>query len=291
MSLARPSGRSLWIAAVVVTLAAAAWQRWTGPSHPYRGGAEIEGEAFRYRLERSAVTTRDAEVSVPAPPAAERATLLWRRYPTEDPFAPEPMTHEGDRFVGRLPKQPPAGKVEYAIRMAPTGKGAPVHVPAGRETVVLRFRGPVPAWVLVPHIAFMFFAILFGTRAALAGLLGRPETARCTAWTLGFMTAGGMILGPVVQKLAFGELWTGWPKGHDLTDNKTLIMWLAWVAAAGVLAFLRRPAQARWRRAAVVVAFLLMLGVYLVPHSARGSQLDYDRIQQGVDPAEAIRTG
>ncbi len=40
-----------------------------------------------------------------------------------------------------------------------------------------------------------------------------------------------MILGPIVQKYAFGELWTGIPFGWDLTDNKTLIAFLFWILA------------------------------------------------------------
>ena len=34
---------------------------------------------------------------------------------------------------------------------------------------------------------------------------------------------GGMILGPIVQKYAFGAYWTGIPFGHDLTDAKNLV--------------------------------------------------------------------
>jgi Na+/melibiose symporter-like transporter len=103
---------------------------------------------------------------------------------------------------------------------------------------------------------------------------------------------GGMILGPIVQKYAFGAFWTGFPLGYDLTDNKTLLMWLVWVGACGALG-LRWAGATRERvgRAAVVVATVLMLAVYLVPHSMRGSQLDYEQLEQGVDPAGAIRTG
>jgi hypothetical protein len=101
-----------------------------------------------------------------------------------------------------------------------------------------------------------------------------------------------MILGPIVQKYAFGAFWTGFPLGYDLTDNKTLLMWLVWVGACGALG-LRGAGTRRERagRAAVVLATILMLAVYLVPHSLRGSQLDYERLEQGVDPADAIRTG
>jgi hypothetical protein len=34
-----------------------------------------------------------------------------------------------------------------------------------------------------------------------------------------------------------------------------------------------------------------MLGVYLVPHSLRGSELDYAKLKKGVTPAEAVKTG
>ena len=43
--------------------------------------------------------------------------------------------------------------------------------------------------------------------------------------------AGGMILGPVVQNFAFGELWTSVPFSWDLTDNKTLVAFTFWIIA------------------------------------------------------------
>ena len=100
----------------------------------------------------------------------------------------------------------------------------------------------------------MFFGMLIGVRAALAAALGRPE-ARRYAWVtlVADRRSAGLVLGPIVQKYAFGAYWTGWPFGEDLTDNKTLAMWLAWVVAVVVLARRREPADrlARW---AVVAA-------------------------------------
>lgn len=87
-------------------------------------------------------------------------------------------------------------------------------------------------------------------------------------------------------------MWTGWPNGYDLTDNKTLIMWLVWALACAVLG--RKPKtekRERAGRAAVALAALVMLAAYVVPHSLRGSELDYTRIDQGVDPEDAIETG
>jgi len=76
-----------------------------------------------------------------------------------------------------------------------------------------------------------------------------------------------MILGPIVQKYAFGDLWTGFPFGYDLTDNKVLIAVVFWVAAF----FLKK--KSKWW---VLAAAVIMLIIYLIPHSVLGSELDYD---------------
>ena len=44
-------------------------------------------------------------------------------------------------------------------------------------------------------------------------------------------------------------------------------------------------------RAAVLAATLAMAVVYLIPHSMRGSQLDYSKVQAGGDAKEAVVTG
>jgi Na+/melibiose symporter-like transporter len=108
--------------------------------------------------------------------------------------------------------------------------------------------------------------------------------------TLAGMTLGGMVFGPFVQKFAFGAYWTGFPFGGDLTDNKTLIMWVCWLIAAGVLAIKPRT-KAVYGKIAVVVAAVVMTAVYLIPHSMRGSELDYGKLEQGVHPSEAVETG
>jgi hypothetical protein len=82
------------------------------------------------------------------------------------------------------------------------------------------------------------------------------------------LLAGGMVLGPLVQKYAFGELWTGVPFGWDLTDNKTLISVIVWVVAVILNRKKERPAY-------TIAAALILLLVYSIPHSLFGSELDY----------------
>ena len=56
------------------------------------------------------------------------------------------------------------------------------------------------------------------------------------------------------------------PLGGDLTDSKTLFAVLFWLAA-----FLLRKKSRWW----TVAATVLMVAVYLIPHSLLGSELDY----------------
>jgi len=77
----------------------------------------------------------------------------------------------------------------------------------------------------------MFLAMLLSTLSGLMALLKHPLYKKYSVLTLVSLGVGGMILGPVVQRFAFGEFWTGVPIGWDLTDNKTLIAFIFWIIA------------------------------------------------------------
>lgn len=268
----------LWILAFLMMASAAIYQRLSGPTNPKRGVVQVAGQELRYRLLRSQETTEGARITVPDPGKGITGGLVFRRFPTMEPWTEVPMETGQARGRGvltaQLPVQPAAGKVEYQVRLT-TPEGT-LSLPA-EGPVVLRYKDPVPTALLICHVACMFFGMLVGLRTGLAACF-EPERIRNHALvTLGLLTLGGMVLGPFVQKYAFGAYWTGWPVGGDLTDDKTAILWLAWVAAGAVVLWLRRPAMVG--RIAVLAATAAMLAVYLIPHSARGSQLDYSQGQ------------
>jgi hypothetical protein len=115
-------------------------------------------------------------------------------------------------------------------------------------------------------------ALLLAVRAGI-GLIFREDIRKLVIMAFWFLLVGGMILGPIVQKFAFDEFWTGIPFGYDLTDNKTLIAFVFW-GLAFLLAVKKKSYQ--W---ATALAVFVMLAVYLIPHSVWGSEYDYAKGQ------------
>lgn len=261
---------TLWSVTVLVTVSSILYQRMTGPTHPKSGEIEIGGQEISYSLLRSAETTGDAVMEIETESNQISGTIRVRRYKSHDEWTVSELIRNGTRLIVTIPKQPAAGKVMYQITLA---GAAGEERPLTDEPVVIRFKGPVPLYVLIPHIVIMFTAMLLATRSGLEAIASGANTFRFALWTAGLLFLGGLILGPVVQKFAFDAYWTGWPFGHDLTDNKTLIAFLAWVIAIWQA---RTPGRGR---AWIVTAMIVTLAVYLVPHSVLGSEIDYTLVE------------
>lgn len=255
-----------WFLAVVVTMGSAYYQRTTGPTYELKGRVELSGRTIPYTLDRSHGGADDHQVVVAVPDSLIRGTLTYRRFQSDEPFQSREMVYQDGNLMARLPHQPPAGQLEYYITLQ-NGSGSAV-VPAD-HTVVIRFKGNVPATVLAPHILLMFLSMLLSTRAGLEAVTKSGRTKGLVLWTLLTLLAGGLILGPLVQKYAFGSYWTGVPFGWDLTDNKTLIAFCGWLAVAARQR--RNPNPRYW----ILAAALIMLAVFMIPHSVMGSRLDY----------------
>ncbi len=256
----------LWVLTAVLTLSVFVYLRVTGPTYPVRGNVEIGGNIVKFKLLRSHETTADAELRITVPDTQVTGETRLRRYKSDDQWSTVPLRREGDVLVSDIPKQPAAGKVMYVVTL--TGAAGSRHSLTD-EPVIMRFRDPVPPIILIPHVLFMVVAMLLSTRTGLEALTRGTKTRTLTFWTSLFIIAGGMVLGPIVQKFAFGAFWTGWPLGHDLTDNKTAVAVLFWI-----IALWRTRRQGRGR-SWVIAAAIVTLAVYLIPHSMLGSEIDY----------------
>ena len=253
-----------WVLAVVISLAATFYQRMTGPTYPKKYEITYQNEEHGFSVPRSNNGRPGAYPVEVELPEAFSANLVWRLFPSEDPWNTMEMVREGDLLVSSLPHQPPAGKIEYHLELMADGKLLNLQ---DDENVVIRFRADVPAWALIPHVLMMILTVIWSMATIIFAFANIPSYKKHVGITIIFLLIGGFILGPIVQKYSFGQFWTGWPLGDDLTDNKTLFALIAFVAAW----FLRNKSYGRWL---AIGAALVMLAVYLIPHSMGGSELD-----------------
>lgn len=258
-----------WIIAFIITASSAVFQRMTGPTYPLSGKINFDGKEIKYKFMRSEETVRDCKVDIVVNDNSISGTLYWRKYKYDKEYNRVEMTG-GDTLTAFLPKQPSAGKLEYYVELE---KGGEIIDAPNDRAVVIRFKDVVPVWLLIPHVIFMFGAMLLSTRAGLEFFNREPDFKKLTSWTLGFLLIGGFILGPLVQLYAFGALWTGFPFGYDLTDNKTLIAAIVWIFAWYKIK--KSPNPKLW----VLIAAIVMLIVFLIPHSVLGSELDYSKLE------------
>jgi hypothetical protein len=280
-----------WFLAIVITLGAAYYQRKTGPTKPKRLEVSINGQPTKLKMVRSLELTERSEVKLAISDTSVKARLFYRRYPTNDEYKVVDFSYkvypvhsfimnkifkmsEEKGFFADVPQQPEAGKIQYYFEISDS-KGT---ITCFKESpLTIRFKGAVPAFILLPHILLMFIAMLFSTLAGIMSLGRHPLYKKYTMWTLILFIAGGIVLGPIVQKFAFGEFWTGVPFGWDLTDNKTLIALIFWILAVIMNRKKERPLYT------ALAAFVLLL-VYSIPHSMFGSELNYENgtVTQGI---------
>ena len=255
-----------WFLAFVITATSAVYQRMTGPTYPVRGKAALASGEVSFKLPRSAEITSDCKVALEIPDPEVGGRLFYRRFKSNDPWTETVMIREQNRLVGLLPKQPMAGKLVYRVVLTDRGKDIPI---GGDQEIVIRFKGHAPLPLLIAHVLVIFAAMLFSTRAGFAALDRKSNPQRLAIWTAVLFFVGGFILGPLMQKFAFGAWWTGFPLGKDLTDSKTLFAMLAWIVA------LVAGRGGKENRAWVLAASVVTLIVFLIPHSLLGSELKY----------------
>jgi hypothetical protein len=259
----------LWTLALVLTLASARWQRVSGPTYPLSGRAALGGTGVEYLLHRTHAGPGDETVQLGGLPADVAGTLEWKPVGSQDAWARVPMRRDGDALAGALPHQPPAGRLWYRVRLV---RGAETLLVPPDRPAAIRFRGKVAAAVLVPHIVLMFLAMLFSTRAGLEAFRPRPRLRSLARWTVATMLVGGIVLGVFVTHDAFGEWWTGFPVGHDITDSKTLLALVVWLVAALAVG------RSRLDRAWVVLAALVTLVIFAIPHSWTAHEPTYGQL-------------
>ena len=258
-----------WLFAIIITLGAMVYQRMTGPTHPKRVKYEVNGAFQTSSFPRSGDSGTDCKIELNKIPSDCEVNLYYRHYPSKEDWQQIPfIVNEFGEATSALPSQPAAGKLEYYIEIK-NNKDNKVIELSKSEPIAIRFKNPVPLWAIIPHVILIFIAMLFSNLTGILALFNNDKFKYYGILTIGFLFVAGFIFGPIVQKYAFGAYWTGFPFGFDLTDNKTLIAFVAWAIAVYFNRKERRPLLS-------AAAAIVMIIVFSIPHSLRGSELNYE---------------
>lgn len=255
----------LWLFCFIFTAFVAYYQRKTGPTYPITAKIELGDRVIKNKLPRSYGGDGDAEIRIETPDQEYIGIVKYKRFKSFDEWSQVSLERDGDHLIAKIPHQPPAGKVDYLITI---NKGEQ-SIQITEKPVRIRFKGAVPMWVLISHIFTIFLAMVLSTRTGMEVIFKGPRVYTYTVATIIFLFIGGLVLGPIMQKYAFGAYWTGWPFGNDLTDNKTIVAFIFWVVAFFVLR--KNRLNTKW----ALIAAIILLVVYLIPHSVLGSEIDY----------------
>jgi len=256
------------IISLIIVLFTSYYQRVTGPTYEKHISVRLNDTDYQFKLKRSQEIGEPCLLKLTIADTTVRAIVNYKRYPTSDRFEAQAFYRQGDELVAELPEQPAAGKVQYFITFF---NGRKDIFMAQTGPVVIRFKGAVPAGILITHIFFIFMGMWFSNLTAVLAIAKHEKQKIYAILTLAALFIGGMIFGPLVQKYAFDAFWTGVPFGWDLTDNKTLIAVLAWLVA--VVGNLKKE-----RRSLYIMAGIITVAVFVIPHSVMGSEFNY---QQG----------
>ncbi len=277
------------LTAVLLTMVVIVSARRFGPNHQYRVEAAGPGFTLSHKAPRGHSGEGPAEVVMKVVfDDADKAQAPFRacvKGKVQGAGEWETVHHsriETDRedcdkaYVFGLPCQPPATRYMYRFEgcFEHSGSTPVVLAKADGIPMTLKFKGDVPAWIMIPHVLSMFAGFFVLILAALYGLdLGRGRDSdekknpahklAWLAWIILFI--GGVPIGFAMNIYAFDVVWEAFPFGSDVTDNKTQVALVLWGAAAVWLSTSRKRRRAAGLFAAL--AGLLVLAIYLIPHS------------------------
>jgi hypothetical protein len=174
-----------------------------------------------------------------------------------------------------LPVHDKGEKLFYHLKLYKNGEELAQFPPDGDQFI--KFKGHVPAIILIPHIFCMFAIVFFGFLTVISAVdfaRGRGDlskSVRYLLWTVIFAFVGGFPLGYLVAYLAFGQGWGGIPIGWDITDNKTVLLFLFWlvtfILARKGLKGDRMAISANTYKVLTIVSLAVSIIMFMIPHS------------------------
>lgn len=259
----------LLIFSLFLTIFFSIYQRITGPTYPFKAKIKIFENEYKIKLSRSQNTGEDAKIILPINNVPIKAEICFKNISEGKDWEKEEFKREKEGLVASLKSLPPAGKYYYYIKLFYFERT--IQIP--EKPISIRFKGRVPEFILIPHILIIFSGFFISIYTSLYTIFFKTNL-KLTFFTFLLFFIGAGLLGPFVQYYAFGQFWSGFPFGMDLTDNKGLILILIWAYAYFKV---KKGNGKRW----IIAAFLVSILTFFIPHSLWGSELKGGKIKTG----------
>jgi hypothetical protein len=239
------------------------------------------------------VATLDVEVSGGLLPQDATISLYYRPRATSETDADREVRVEAVTIPGQgltyrvaVPNQGRGTEFSYRFQMEDSQGRKLAVIPetekkAAAEQLWFRFEGARSVMLLVIHITCMFGAFLIMVLVFLTATENLKDEAvrvrlgRQTLWATTVLFIGTFPIGFWLEYQVYATYWTGIPLGRDITDSKSLLIFVYWAVMLYLLrgaAFSRNPrkdivgpAAARW---IAIIGVVISLALYLVPHSS-----------------------
>jgi hypothetical protein len=204
-------------------------------------------------------------------------------------FVQVPMnraTNAENVFTASLPHFPKATKAWYYIEAIKTTAAGEVRVtlPDDSQTdftpILLKYEGVVPLYVIIPHVLCNFAAIFFAALTLFSAIDVRrgkrtmKEAIKYPLITFILMFLGFVPFGIGMNWFAFGVIWEAVPFGRDVTDNKSQIILLFWLATLILVKGTvlgkgenKNLVSERGYFTMVIVTMIVTIAMYAIPHS------------------------
>jgi hypothetical protein len=227
------------------------------------------------------------------PDDAVIAIYYQPRYPTDEdsgkaPIRVEAVTIPGHELIYRVavPNQGRGSEFSYRFQLENAAGQILAAIPAEISRDKLnrlwfRYEGRRSLILLVAHILGMFGSFLLMVMVFLTACENtklnpvKLRLSRQVLWATIILFLGSFPLGIWLEYQVYGTYWTGIPFGRDLTDSKTLVIFIYWLVMLLLLkgsalksnprADSIGPVAARW---VAIIGVLLSLALYLIPHSS-----------------------
>jgi len=263
-----------YLLAIILTILLLGFARRTSTRHSSDLKFQVDGVTVEHRT----VTENFGDgpkLEVKASNASAFSAVVFYSQEPGSGYEELPMSAGPDAFHAVLPALPKGKKWFYHIEFYRDNVKI-AQLPEAHDQFV-KFKGHVSPFILIPHIICMFATIFFGLLTVFTAFdfnRGRSDARRSLIFlllTLVFAFTGGFPLGYAVAYQAFGKGWEGIPLGWDITDNKTVFLFLFWLAtfilAAGGLRGKKMRISGGAYAFLVTLSFIVTFITFLIPHS------------------------